>query len=546
MREGPDGPARGMAEPARMPPAAATATPEATSAPAPDAPEPGDPAILLKDFELVRDGRSLVRGDRWELKPGERVLLTGPSGSGKSSFLLALAGLAPEHAPGLTLRGGREGQPSTGVVFQNPYAQLACPSVDDELAFALENAGWELSAMRARVAELKAQFGLGALGDRAPWTLSGGEAQRVALASAMAARPKLMLLDEPLGYLDGEAAASLVDLAMKAGREAAWVVVDHDPAAWAEWADTRYRLASDGSLNKEPLPRATRRDAPASAAPAAPMPGAPAPGAPASPMPGAPILEIRALSAGYGRGPDVLADFSLGLGPGETVAVVGPSGSGKSTVLRCLTGQLKARSGSFFVDGAPFTPNKRRPSPFAWVPQVPEHYFVYDSARAEWENGAASGSGASGAGSPRGAGSGVPAADHAAPGLLAARAFGLEALAERHPFTLSEGEKRRLNLASALAMKRRILLLDEPQFGLDAASQDALEEALARLRAEGVSMIVISHDPAFCARVAHRVVRIGAGATAGGPGDCPSEPAGAAGAEPGRASAAPATQDAAL
>lgn len=533
MREGPDGPARGAAEPTRMPPAAATATPEATSAPAADASQLGAPAILLKDFELVRDGRALVWGESWELKPGERVLLTGPSGSGKSSFLLALAGLAPEHAPGLTLRGAREGRPSTGVVFQNPYAQLACPSVDDELAFALENAGWELNAMRARVAELKAQFGLDALGDRAPWTLSGGEAQRVALASALAARPKLMLLDEPLGYLDGEAAAGLVDLATKAGREAAWVVVDHDPAAWAEWADTRYRLAPDGSLNKEPLPRATRRDAPTSAAPA-------------SPTPGAPILEIRGLRAGYGRGPDVLADFSLGLGPGETVAVVGPSGSGKSTVFRCLTGQLKPRSGSFFVDGAPYTPNKRRPSPFAWVPQVPEHYFVYDSARAEWENGAASGSGASGAGSSREAGSGVPAADHAAPGLLAARAFGLEALAERHPFTLSEGEKRRLNLASALAMKRRILLLDEPQFGLDAASQDALEEALARLRAEGVSMLIISHDPAFCARVAHRVVRIGAGATADGPGDCPSEPAGAAGAEPGRASAAPATQDAAL
>lgn len=469
----------------------------------PDGPALGAaPAILLTDFELIRDGRALVRGERWELRPGERVLLTGPSGSGKSSFLLALAGLAPEHAPGLTLQGAREGLPTTGVVFQNPYAQLACPSVDDELAFALENAGWELSAMRARVAELKARFGLDALGDRAPWTLSGGEAQRVALASAMAARPKLMLLDEPLGYLDGEAAAALVDLAMKAGREAAWVVVDHDPAAWADWADTRYRLAPDGSLIKEPLPAAAWRGAPAAAAPADPM------RAPVPPKPETPILELRGLSAGYGRGPDVLADFSLGLGPGETVAVVGPSGSGKSTVFRCLTGQLKARSGSFFVDGAPYTPNKRHPSPFAWVPQVPEHYFVYDSARAEWENGAL-------------------AADD-----VAARAFGLEALAERHPFTLSEGEKRRLNLASALAMKRRILLLDEPQFGLDAASQEALEEALARLRAEGVSMLIISHDPAFCARVAHRVVRIGRPGTATG--------------EPGGASAAPATQETAL
>lgn len=526
MHDGPDGQALGPAEPARMPPAA-------------DAPEPGAPAILLKDFELVRDGRALVRGESWELKPGERVLLTGPSGSGKSSFLLALAGLAPEHAPGLTLRGGRAGRPTTGVVFQNPYAQLACPSVDDELAFALENAGWELNAMRARVAELKAYFGLDALGDRAPWTLSGGEAQRVALASALAARPKLMLLDEPLGYLDGEAAEGLVDLAMKAGREAAWVVVDHDPAAWADWADTHYRLAPDGSLSKEPPPKAARRGAPPSIA------GAPS-AAPAAPAPGAPILELRGLSAGYGRGPDVLADFSLGLGPGETVAVVGPSGSGKSTVFRCLTGQLKARSGSFFVDGAPYTPNKRRPSPFAWVPQVPEHYFVYDSARAEWENGAGPGGlGAKSSAAPRGpAAAPVPSAAGdagQAPGLLAARAFGLEALAERHPFTLSEGEKRRLNLASALAMKRRILLLDEPQFGLDAASQGALEQALARLRDEGVSMLIISHDPAFCARVAHRIVRIGRpGAAAGGPGDGPSEPAGAAAGEPGRASTEPA------
>jgi energy-coupling factor transport system ATP-binding protein len=504
MHEGPDGPARGAADPARMPPSAATATPEAASAP-----EPGEPVILLRDFELVRDGRALVRGESWELKPGERVLLTGPSGSGKSSFLLALAGLAPEHAPGLTLRGGREGRPSTGVVFQNPYAQLACPSVDDELAFALENAGWELNAMRARVAELKARFGLIALGDRAPWTLSGGEAQRVALASALAAGPKLMLLDEPLGYLDGEAALGLVELATKAGREAAWVVVDHDPTAWAAWADTHYRLGPDGHLIKEPIPQAARRGV----KPAALTPGSHASvaGAPlsASSVTATPLLEIRGLSAGYGRGPDVLAGFSLSLGPGETVAVVGPSGSGKSTVFRCLTGQLKPRAGSFFVDGAPYTPNKRRASPFAWVPQVPEHYFVYDSARAEWENGAASGAGAS---------------DSA----LRARAFGLEALAERHPFTLSEGEKRRLNLASAIAMKRRILLLDEPQFGLDGASQDALEESLARLRAEGVSMLIISHDPAFCDRVAHHVVRIGRPAAAAGePGGATSESANA-------------------
>lgn len=453
--------------------------------------------IRVEDFQLLRDGRLLLQGDVWEVAPGERVLLTGASGTGKSSFLLALAGLAPEHAPGLELRGRRFGRPRTAMVFQNPYAQLVCPTVEDEIAFALENAGWDRAAMRERVEELRDFFDLHGLGSREPWTFSGGEAQRTALAAALAPKPDLMLMDEPLGYLDEATARRFIETAGASGfaarPETAWVVVDHDPQAWASWADTRYHLSEDRTLRTVPRPWVSRPIVASTETGAAPKTAPetlPAPAAAQHARRDPPVLEIRGLTAGYGKGPDVLRGLSLSVEAGETVALVGPSGCGKSTVFRCLTGQLKPRAGSFRVDGRAYRPRLRAVSPFVWVPQVPEHYFVYQTAREEWSAGAAA----------------TVAEGNAA--TAAARDFGLEPLAERHPFTLSEGEKRRLNLASALAASRRVILLDEPQFALDAVSSAALEAALAKLRARGQAMIIISHDRAFCARVSHRVLEL--------------------------------------
>lgn len=420
-----------------------------------------DPVVCVESFSLVRDGRTLVHGDRWAVEPGQRVLLTGPSGSGKSSFLLALAGLADDHAPGLGLEGSVVRPERVGVLFQNPYAQLVCPTVDDEVAFALENAGWDQGAMVRRVAELKAVLGLESLGDREPWTFSGGEAQRVALAAVLAPRPGVVLLDEPLGFLDGPSAQTLVQLATQADRSAAWVVVDHNPEPWARWADVHYHL-TDGQWVKAPVVVPTRTSTP-----------------PAPPVPGGVGLTIDGLTVGYAKGHPVLEGFDLAVAAGETVALVGPSGAGKSTVFRCLTGQLKPWAGTIEVAGVPYRPRLRRPAPLAWVPQVPEHYFVHPTVAQEW------------------------ASDDAG------RAFGLTALATRHPLTLSEGEKRRLNLASALGSDRPIVLLDEPQFGLDEPSLAALEAGLRLLQGQGKTVLIISHDPSFCRRNAHRVVEVG-------------------------------------
>jgi energy-coupling factor transport system ATP-binding protein len=273
-----------------------------------------------------------------------------------------------------------------------------------------------------------------------------------------------VLLDEPLGFLDSASARTLVNLASAADRQAAWVVVDHDAAPWADWADVHYRLTPGGTWSREPVPWPEQ------------LAGRPG-GGPTGP---GRLLELRGLRAGYGRGPDVLKDLDLDLVAGETVALVGPSGARKSTLLRCLTGGLKPRAGTIQVDGKPFRPRLNRPSPFSWVPQVPEHYFVHPTVRQEWAG----------------------AED-------LAEAFGLGSLADRHPFTLSEGEKRRLNLVAALAQPRSVLLLDEPQYGLDSTARTELERTLAELQDRGHAMMIISHEPGFCRRVAHRVVEVG-------------------------------------
>ncbi len=426
------------------------------------------PVLLLTDAQLSRCTRSLISVDKFSVATGERVLVTGRSGCGKSSFLLALAGMVPEYVDA-QLSGSWQLSSSVGLVFQNPWSQMVCPTVEDEIAFALENRGMDVKTIRLRVDSVLESLHMTKLAHRKPWTLSGGECQKVAIAAAIAQEPQLLLLDECLSYLDSQAAEELIELVASLPAQMAIVIVDHQPWRWKAIVRKSYQIDQDGVLKSVPNWQSAPQQAPHHHL--------------ASLVQGQTMLELHEVDAVYKRrepGQDeqtghvnnlVLSKFNLSLKQGQSLAITGPSGSGKTTVLRLLTGVLKPQAGNVNV-----------PKAMIYVPQNPEHFFVYQSAAEEWQG----------------------AED-------LAQTFGLTALANRHPFTLSEGEKRRLTLCAALSSARKrqqdlVLLLDEPSYGLDAASLNAFVQAIEQLQANGLSMIMVSHDLSLCRRLADQII----------------------------------------
>ncbi len=475
----------------------------------------------------------------------------GPSGSGKSTLARALAGLVPYELPGtwsgslqvgdldIGAASARLVSGSAGIVFQEPESQLVMPRVEDEVAFGLENRGWEREAMTARVVEVLESVGLAGFEGRATAALSGGEQQRLAIADVLAPMPGLLVLDEPTANLDPPGMESVFErlAALAATRERTLVIVEHRLDAALPLADHVLLLDGDGrqlafgapedvgrahadhlAALGSWVPRAWRgwtsdvpREAWGRAAGQGETAGRGATGqdeagqdeaaggswtGPVS-TPGAgshPVLAAVSVTVRYPRGADgtervAIADVSLALRAGERVALVGPNGSGKSTLLFVLGGLRRPSSGTIRVGQGSVAPDSdpaRLPGRLlarvlGLVFQNPELGFVASTCAAEIAAGLPA------AGRP---------ADPADPAVVGAlREFGLERLAGEDPFRLSEGEQRRLGIAAASVAGPAILLLDEPTFALDRRGAGAVVSLLDRLRATGQAQLMATHDP---------------------------------------------------
>jgi len=416
----------------------------------------------------------ILRDCGLQVRRGDRILIRGRSGSGKSTLLAVMAGLAPEHIAG-ELTGVRKlSYRRKGVVLQNPEAQIVTPAVREELAFALENSGMDPGAIRVRVAETLDALGIAALADRHPLELSGGECQRVSLAAALALRPEILFLDEPTSYLDDESSRRFFAGLEVLAPETAVVIVEHRIDVAAGYCTAAYQVDGDGTL----APADFRQGA--SGYPTRKVPRRRAAGSDAA-APEAPALELRNLSHRFdAAAADLFADVNLVLPAGRAAALLGPSGAGKSTLLAKIIRLLPTRDGTVFFSGADANRLKPRPfhSAFMYVPQNPEHQFVADTVREELTASA-------------------PSDGASAPAL--AERFGLAHRLNAHPFSLSEGEKRRLNLSAALASKRRLYLLDEPTYGLDEEAKRLLAADLAALTEAGAAVLFITHDRQFAA-----------------------------------------------
>lgn len=430
--------------------------------------------------------------------PGERVLLTGASGAGKSTLLHTLAGLfdpdAGESAGAIAVDGRLPhlARARTAIVFQDPDAQLVMTRAGDDVAFGLENVGTPPEQIWPAVDRALAAVAFPYGRERATAALSGGQKQRLVLAGALAGRPGLLLLDEPTAQLDPAGAALVRDAVTRAvgDRGTTLLVVDHDADRWLPLVDRVVELLPDGGVvERGPgwTPPPLRL----------PVRALHAPG---------PVL-LRAEAAGYTHsGSDVpaLVPTDAALSAGRTLAVTGPNGTGKSTLALLLAGLRGPTTGRMTAAPA-LAAGLRRPHrpPHRWradelvrrigtVFQQPEHQFLTGRVRDELALG------------PLRAGSGDAAAHRLADELL--DRLGLAALAEANPFTLSGGQQRRLSVATALATRPAVVVLDEPTFGQDRDTWAELVALLAEQQDEGRALVLVTHDAAVVAALADDVL----------------------------------------
>lgn len=494
----------------------------------------GSPDIAFESvsYRYPHADRSVLRAFDWEIGESELVLLAGESGSGKSTILRCLNGLVPHFSGGefggkVLVRGEdtrmlptRALARSVGFVFQDPEAHSVSTTVEDEVAFGLEQLGVPLPAMRRRVEEALDLTGSERIRKRSIGTLSGGERQRVAIAAALALQPRILALDEPTSQLDPAGAEDVLDAIRRLNEELGitvvlaeqrlervvgftdrmrllrpgWIDLDGHPRDVLRGCDPRLDppVALLGRIEGwDPLPL-TVKDARRTVARLGYQPAV-SPVDPSRPD-CAPAIAFDRVTIGYGKTP-VLEDVSFDARPGELVAVMGRNGTGKSTLLRAAMGLHPIVSGTAQVAG--LNPAVDRPQALGrnvgFLPQRAASLLFHETVEADVVAALRS----------RGA-------DRARLDPLLDR-FALGHLRTRYPLDLSAGEQERVALAVALAGDPKVLLLDEPTRGMDALRKRELAALFLELRERGVAVLMATHDVELVAQVATRVVLLGDG-----------------------------------
>jgi len=466
--------------------------------------------ITIEDltYGYPESGPNVLEQLNLTIGQGESVCIMGANGCGKSTLAYILAGLIRGYS-GSVMVDGREADErqvtgKVGILFQNPDNQMVATVVDKEIAFALENLAVDLGEMKQRVAEVARLFKIEHLLKRLTSELSGGEKQRVALASLMVRRPPLLILDEPDSFLDYEGRKIL---------EKELTRIRYDDPRPTEIRITQYPSVAmtyprlivlhDGSVLADRPPQEVFSDKtltaraglqyhPSVTRGTAPETGLPYHHAQDDSTPHS--IHLRNVSYHFSPSSPVLRDISFTIDRGETVGLVGATGVGKSTLGLLLCGIFQPAEGSMdLVDkNGRIIPVQDRSGRVVGLFQQPERQFFLTSCADEIAFG------------PKNSGR-ILTEDEI-------RSFfdlvGLDAdlFAERDPFTLSMGEKRRLAFASVLSLSPSYVVFDEPTCGLDPASVGRFFRLVNELREMGVGQIIISHDGNVLKALANRVL----------------------------------------
>ena len=479
-------------------------------------------------------GKHSLQNVNLTIEKGEYIVLCGKSGSGKTTLLKHLKSVLTPNGKrsGTILFNGvpmeqvsqRDQSSRIGYVMQNPDDQIVTDKVWHELAFGLESLGCDQKTMRSRVAEMACYFGIQDWFHRDVANLSGGQKQLLNLASIMAMQPEVLILDEPTSQLDPIAASDFLNTVRKINMELGTTVIitEHrleDIFPYADRAivmDGGKVIADDTPRNIGKLLWEQKNDMFA----AMPTPvrvfyGADGEGdCPLTVREGrtwlsrsfpegakknafssdllpeeieSPALSLKEIWFRYEKNsPDILRGVSAEVAAGSLFAIVGGNGAGKSTTLKAICGICKPYRGKVKIFGKPIGKYKSAElfqNCLAMLPQDPKSLFVAKTVREELEE---------------------MTKDQAKVNEIAA-VCEIENLLSSHPYDLSGGEQQRAALAKVLLTNPRLLLLDEPTKGIDSFFKEKLAKILCKLKEQGITIVMVSHDVEFCAKYADSV-----------------------------------------
>ncbi len=442
--------------------------------------------IEIKNLSLAFPGKGKTFDNvSFNIKKNTITLLSGDSGCGKSSLLMCIARVIPQTIEGnitgeiiykgsnIEDKGVEVVSGDIGYMFQDPDSQLCTFTVEDEIAFGLENMNIEPCEMDGIIDEVLKLTGIEHLRKRDLSQLSGGEKQKVALSSILALNPEFILMDEPTANLDPISTKETIELIRRLRDDMGKTIllVEHKVNEFKDIIDEVICFDENGTskvdkaeflksyMERSKLPSRVKVD-----------------------IEEEPVVRVEDICFSYDKETDVLKNINFSLHRKEIAAIIGSNGAGKSTLSKILMGLLKPEKGKIVVndkDIAKMSPREIGEN-MGLVFQNPEHQFIKMTVEKEM------------ALSLELKGKSLHEVSSKVEYYL--NLFQLSEHRQMNPFSLSQGQKRRLSTASMLINGQPILILDEPTYGQDRENLQKLLKLLYEINEKGVSILIITHD----------------------------------------------------
>lgn len=451
-------------------------------------------------FWYSPQGKPILENISLKIENNENIAIVGPNGSGKTTLAYCLCGIIPH-----LIKGRIEGDViinnkstkdyhvrdiinNIGVIFQNPDTQFVTLRVRDEISFALENMDLPDQEIESRFYSAVKSFDLSDLLDKSPQDLSMGQKQKVALASVIAMKPKVLLLDEPASTLDPRGRRWFVDTIRELRGQLTIIMLSHD-LEFIRKISHRVIVIHDKTIKYDGSPDLFKSkdvlqlfSLDGNNGKCLTQPST------------KPVIQVENLSFRYSRSDKLSLDnVSFEVKAGEVLGVVGPNGSGKSTLFLLMQGLRKPKRGRILIDGKDVSQMDflELITKQGILFQNPDHQIFATSVDEELRFGLKNAK---------------MDEDEMKRRIETVSGFLNFDDLSRDPHSLSYGQRKLLSLATVIAMNPYVYLLDEPELGLDIGFIDKFEKCLIKLNREGKTFVIVSHNLDLIENMTHRLI----------------------------------------